>query len=149
MSAKDKASNRTQNIVIQGTSNLTEEDIGTMIKSAEKFTKEDKKRKELIESQNAANAALHKVNRLLSEINQNIDTQMKHDIEETVEKLENSLQNEDINMIKDFSSKLQTYLDQLLIMQSDENNTQNQSENQETKITDDEDNIVDGDLSEE
>ena len=149
VSAKDKASNRTQNIVIQGTSNLTEEDIGTMIKSAEKFTKEDKKRKELIESQNAANAALHKVNRLLSEINQNIDTQMKHDIEETVEKLENSLQNEDINMIKDFSSKLQTYLDQLLIMQSDENNTQNQSENQETKITDDEDNIVDGDLSEE
>ena len=52
-------------------------------------------------------------------------------------------------MIKDFSSKLQTYLDQLLIMQSDESNTQNQSENQETKITDDEDNIVDGDLSEE
>ena len=64
VSAKDKASGKEQTIRIQASGGLSEADIQTMVKEAEAHAEEDKRRRELAEARNQADAAIYAVRRL-------------------------------------------------------------------------------------
>ena len=67
VSAKDKASGKEQTIRIQASGGLTEADIQHMVKEAEAHAEEDKRRKELVEARNQADAAIYGVEKTLKE----------------------------------------------------------------------------------
>ena len=67
VSAKDKASGKEQTIRIQASGGLTEADIQRMVKEAEAHAEEDKRRKELVEARNQADAAIYTVEKSLKE----------------------------------------------------------------------------------
>jgi molecular chaperone DnaK len=64
VSAKDKASGKEQTIRIQASGGLNEADIQRMVKEAEAHAEEDKRRKELVEARNQADAAIYGVNKI-------------------------------------------------------------------------------------
>ncbi len=67
VSAKDKATGKEQQIRIQASGGLSDNDIDQMVKDAEQHAEEDKKRKELVEARNHAEAAIHSSEKNLEE----------------------------------------------------------------------------------
>ena len=67
VSAKDKASGREQTIRIQASGGLTEADIQRMVREAEAHAEEDKRRRELVEARNQADATIYGVEKTLKE----------------------------------------------------------------------------------
>ena len=65
VSAKDKATGKEQEIKITGSSGLSEEEIQRMIQEAEAHKEEDRKRRELIETRNEADALAHQTEKTL------------------------------------------------------------------------------------
>ena len=67
VSAKDKATGKEQSIRIQASGGLTDADIDRMVKEAESHAEDDKKRRELVEASNQAEALVHSTERMLKE----------------------------------------------------------------------------------
>ena len=67
VSAKDKATTKEQSIRIQATGGLSDADIDRMVKDAEANAAEDKKRKEMVEAKNHADALIHTTEKALAE----------------------------------------------------------------------------------
>ena len=67
VSAKDKATGKEQNITIIASTNLTEEEINQRVKEAEQYAEEDKKRKEEVETLNAADSLIYETEKQLRE----------------------------------------------------------------------------------
>ena len=118
VSANDKASNRSQNITIQGSSGLSDTDIANMIASAEKYGEEDKQRKELIEVHNAGNSVLHRATRVHSELNENIDVEIRQNLQHKIDELQETLTGEDLTSIRESTSTLQQEVERITIMLS-------------------------------
>merc|ERR1712212_825097 len=59
VSARDKASGKEQTIVIQSSGGLSKDDIENMVKNAEKYAEEDKKRREIVDAVNQGESIIH------------------------------------------------------------------------------------------
>ena len=123
VSAKDKASNRSQNVTIQGSSGLSDKDIASMIADAEQHREEDRHRKELIEVHNAGNSVLHRASRMNDELDDNIDDDIKQNLQVKIDALQTNLTGEDIASIRESTSQLQQEVENIsvLISQTDRN----------------------------
>ena len=129
VSAKDKASTRSQNITIKGSSGLSDEDIATMIASAEKHSEEDRQRKEVIEVHNAGNSALHRAARAYSKLNENTDDDVKQNLQEKIDELQEILTGEDLTSIRESTSTLQKEVEKIAVMISQLNEISDDAEN--------------------
>ncbi len=105
VSAKDKATGKSQSIKIEGSSGLSKEEIERMKKEAEIHAEEDKKKKELIEARNMADNAVYTAEKLLKEESKLSDN-LKKDIKEKLEALKKARNNENIEDIKQKTSVL-------------------------------------------
>jgi len=94
VSAKDKATGKAQEIKITGSSGLSEEEIEKMIKDAELHKEEDKKRKELIETKNQADALAYQTQKSLKEVGDQIGQEDKAAIEKALNELKEVLKDE-------------------------------------------------------
>ena len=159
VSAKDKASNRSQNVTIQGSSGLSDKDIAKMIAAAEKHREEDNQRKELIEVHNAGNSVLHRASRINNELDDNIDVDTKQSLQAKMDSLQENLTGEDIASIKDSTSQLQQEVEKVSILMSqtdqgsDDENTEAPKTNTDAdetneSIPDSDSDVVDGDFNE-
>ena len=79
--AKDKGTGKEQQIKIQASGGLSEGDIDQMVKDAEKFAEEDKKRRAAAEAKNNADSLVHATERQLEEHGDKIDAGLKAEIE--------------------------------------------------------------------
>jgi len=95
VSAKDKATGKENKITIKANSGLSEEEIAKMVADAELNAEDDKKRVELVQSRNTAEAMLHSVRKSLEEHGDKIDADERAKIEEAIKELEATLQGED------------------------------------------------------
>jgi len=95
VSAKDKATNKEQQIRIQASGGLSEADIDRMIKDAEAHASEDKKRKELVEAKNHADALIHATDKALAEHGSKVGEQERRAIENAMADLKEALKGED------------------------------------------------------
>src|SRR3982075_3143456 len=95
VSAKDKASVREQTIRIQASGGLTEADIQRMVREAEAHAEEDKRRKELVEARNQADAAIYAAEKSLKEAEGHAPPDVKSSIEQAVSSLKDAMNGED------------------------------------------------------
>ncbi|MDR1461195.1 MAG: molecular chaperone DnaK [Campylobacteraceae bacterium] len=94
VSAKDKASGKLQEIKITGSSGLDEKEIEKMVKDAELHKEEDKKRKEIVDTRNSAEALVHQTEKSLKDLGENISADDKANIEKALNDLKETLKNE-------------------------------------------------------
>ena len=94
VSAKDKATSKEQEIKITGSSGLSEEEIQKMIQEAEAHKEEDKKRRELVETRNQADALVYQTEKSLKEVGDAISAEERAQIESALNDLKETLKDE-------------------------------------------------------
>ncbi len=100
VSAKDKATNKEHQIRIQASGGLTDTDIEQMVKDAEANASEDKRRRELVEAKNAADALVHQTEKQMEEFGDKVSADDKSAIESAVSALKAVKDGEDLADIK-------------------------------------------------
>jgi len=93
--AKDKGTGKENKITIKANSGLSEEEIQQMVKDAELNAAEDKKKLEVVQSRNQGDAALHSVQKSLTEYGDKLEAGEKEKIEAAVKELEEALKGDD------------------------------------------------------
>ena len=105
VSAKDKASGREQTIRIQASGGLTEADIERMVREAEAHAEEDKRRKELVEARNQADATIYGVEKTLKETPA-APAGLKTELEQAIAALREAMKTEDAQRIRQATERL-------------------------------------------
>jgi molecular chaperone DnaK len=100
VTAKDKATNKEQQIRIQASGGLSEADINKMVKDAELHAAEDKKRRELIDVKNHGESLIHDAEKSLKEYGEKVSAADKSAIEGAIAALKSALEGEDAEAIK-------------------------------------------------
>ena len=100
VSAKDKATNKEQQIRIQASGGLSEGDIDRMVKDAESHASEDKRRRELVDAKNHGEAMIHTAQKSLAEFGTKVAESDKSVIEAAISALKSALEGEDADAIK-------------------------------------------------
>jgi molecular chaperone DnaK len=106
VSAKDKASGKEQTIRIQASGGLTEADIQRMVKEAEANAEQDKRRKEVAEARNQADATIYTVEKTLNEAGDRVPADAKAAAERAVAAVRDAMQGEDAQRIRDANQRL-------------------------------------------
>lgn len=104
VSARDLATNKEQKIRVHSSSGLTEEEIQRMIKEAELYAEEDRKKKEIIDLRNQADGFIYTVEKTLKDISSRIPSEKLEDVKRKIEDLRKVMNSENANEIR---SKLQ------------------------------------------
>ena len=100
VSAKDKATGKEQQIQIQASGGLSDDDIEQMVQDAEANAEADKERRELVEVRNNADALVHSTEKNLTEHGDKIPEDDKSAIETGIKELKDALEGEDFEIIK-------------------------------------------------
>jgi len=100
VSAKDKATGKEQQIRIQASGGLSDDDIDRMVNEAEQHADDDKKRREMVEIRNTADSLIHASEKNLKEYGDKVPEDDKKAIEDAVAALKESLESEDTDDIK-------------------------------------------------
>ncbi|NQV27182.1 MAG: molecular chaperone DnaK [Rhodopirellula sp.] len=107
VSAKDKASGKTQNVRIEQSSGLSEEEIANMRKDAEANAETDKKRRELADVKNQASGLAFQTEKSVTEFGDKLDDASKSAIEASIKKVKEAAEGDDIDRIKSAIDDLQ------------------------------------------
>ena len=100
VSAKDKASGRTQHITITASSGLSDSEVEKMRQDAELHADEDRKRKDLIEARNNADNTAYAAEKAIREFGDKIPADVRSDIEVKVAEAKSAALSEDVEKIK-------------------------------------------------
>jgi molecular chaperone DnaK len=100
VSATDKATGKEQSIRIQASGGLTDADIDRMVKEAESHAEDDKKRRELVEIKNQAEALVHSTERMLKDYGDKVAAGDKALVESAVADLKSVMESGDKDAIK-------------------------------------------------
>ncbi len=100
VSAKDKATGKEQQIRIQASGGLSDDEIDKMVHDAESHAADDKKRRELVEAKNQAESLVHSAEKNLEEHGSAISSEDKKAIESDLEALKAALEAEDKDEIE-------------------------------------------------
>ena len=106
VSAKDNATGKEQSIIIKASSGLSEDEIQKMIKDAETHAEEDKKVKELVDAKNQAEAMIHGSEKAIKDLGDKADKNEVEKVNAAISDLKDEIKNEDINKIKEKTTKL-------------------------------------------
>ncbi|MAL26521.1 MAG: molecular chaperone DnaK [Croceicoccus sp.] len=106
VSAKDKGTGKEQQIRIQASGGLSDNDIEQMVQDAEKFAEEDKQRKAKAEARNQADSLVHSTEQQLKENGDKIDAGLKSEIEAAIAETRTALEGEDVEDINAKSAAL-------------------------------------------
>jgi molecular chaperone DnaK len=106
VSAKDKATGKEQSIRIQASGGLTDAEIKKMTEEAERFKDDDKKKRELVEAKNGADALIHSTEKSIKDLGEKVKAEDKTKIEAAVAELREALTSDNVDNIKAKSSAL-------------------------------------------
>ena len=106
VSAKDQATGKEQSIQITASSGLSQEEIDNLVKDAEVHAEEDKKKKEIVEARNSADALIYSTEKSIKELGDKVDSETKSKVEEASSALKKAMEGEDIEEIKRLSEEL-------------------------------------------
>lgn len=106
VTAKDKASGKSQSIRIEGTVGLSKEEIEKMKKEAEVNAAEDQKKRELIEAKNLADNLIYTTEKTLREAGDKVSADTRKEVEEKINNLKKVKDSDNIDDIKSRTSEL-------------------------------------------
>jgi len=105
--AKDTATGREQSIKITGTSTLAKDDVEKMVKEAERYAEEDKRRREVAETRNRGDSLAYQTERMLREVGDKISADERQKVEAKLKDLKDALSGEDVARINRAADELQ------------------------------------------
>ncbi|MDB5571335.1 MAG: dnaK [Hyphomicrobiales bacterium] len=100
VTAKDKATNKEQQIRIQASGGLSDAEVEKMVKDAEAHAAEDKKRRELVDARNQGEALVHSAEKSLAEFGDKVSEADKSAIEAAIAALKSAAEGDDVEAIK-------------------------------------------------
>jgi molecular chaperone DnaK len=100
VSAKDKATNKAQSIVIKSSGGLSEEEINKMVQDAEENAEADKKFQELVTARNEAHNLIHATEKAISDLGDKVDATEKESTESSIAELKEAIKGDDVDDIK-------------------------------------------------
>jgi molecular chaperone DnaK len=100
VSAKDLGTGKEQSIRITASSGLTKDEIERMTKDAELHAEDDKRRKELVETRNSADAMVHATEKSLKDLGDKVDAPTKASVEKEIENVKKVKDSDDVAAIK-------------------------------------------------
>ncbi|RNJ51251.1 molecular chaperone DnaK [Methylocystis hirsuta] len=106
VTAKDKATNKEQQIRIQASGGLSDADIDKMVKDAEEHAAEDKIRRELVDAKNHGEAAVHAAEKSVAEFGDKVSAADKSAIEAAIAALKSAVEGDDADAIKARTNEL-------------------------------------------
>ena len=106
VSAQDKATGKEQSIQITASSGLSQEEIDKLIKDAELHADDDRKKKELVEARNSADALIYSTEKSIQDLGDKVDSATKSKVEDAVAALKKAMEGEDADEIKRLSEEL-------------------------------------------
>jgi len=106
VSAKDRGTGKEQSMTITGGSALSKDDIDRMVKDAEQYAEEDRKRREAVETRNQAETLAHSTERFLAENGDKISDDVKAEVQADVDALNEALKGDDTDAIQAAAVKL-------------------------------------------
>jgi molecular chaperone DnaK len=106
VSAKDKATNKEQSIQITASSGLSKEEIDNLVKDAEVHAEEDRKKRELVEARNTADALVYSTEKSIHDLGDKVDSATKRKVEDAAAALKKAMEGDDVNEIKRRSEEL-------------------------------------------
>ena len=95
VTAKDKATGRSQNITITASSGLSEEEVEEMRRQAEAHAEEDQRRRDLIEARNTADNAIYSAEKTLRDLGDKVPEDVKANVETAIARVQSVHDNED------------------------------------------------------
>ncbi len=113
VSARDKATGREQKITITASSGLTKEEIERMVREAEQHREEDRRRRELAEARNNADAAIYQTEKFLRESGDKISAAERSELEGKVAAVRSALQGQDLERLRSVTRELLDSLQQV------------------------------------
>ncbi len=113
VSAKDKGTGKEQQIRIQASGGLSDADIDQMVRDAEQFAEEDKKRRAEAEAKNNADSLVHATERQLEENGDKIDAELKAEIETAIAEAKTAIESGDVDAM---TAKTQELTDKAMKM---------------------------------
>jgi molecular chaperone DnaK len=106
VSAKDKATGKSQNIVIKASSGLSDDEVDRMVADAESHAEEDRKFRELVDVRNQADSLIHAAEKTLSDLGEKASAEERMAIENAVSDLKKALESDDKGAIEAKSTAL-------------------------------------------
>ena len=106
VSAKDRGTGKEQSMTISGGSALSKDDIDKMVKDAEAYAEDDRKKREEVDTRNQAESLVHTTEKFVAENGDKIGDDLKAEVEADTAALSEALKGEDIEAIKGAVSKL-------------------------------------------
>ncbi len=100
VSAKDLGTNKEQSISITSSTNMSKEDIEKAVQEAEKFAEEDKKRKDAVDTRNAADQMVYQCEKILADEGDKFSESDKTELQTKIDALKEALKGEDVDAIK-------------------------------------------------
>ncbi|MCR4429839.1 MAG: molecular chaperone DnaK [Tepidanaerobacteraceae bacterium] len=100
VSAKDLGTGKEQKITITSSTGLKEEEIQKMVKDAEKYAEEDRKKKEKIEAKNHADSLIYQSEKMLGDLKDKISQEDAEKVKKEIENVKKSLETDDVEKIK-------------------------------------------------
>ncbi len=107
VTAKDLGTGKEQHITITSSTNMSKDDVEKAVKEAEQYAAEDKKRRDEVDTKNAADQMVFQTEKALGEMGDKISAQEKSDIEAKLADLKEALKGTDIEAIKQKQDDLQ------------------------------------------
>jgi molecular chaperone DnaK len=106
VTAKDKGTGKEQQIRIQASGGLNDSDIEKMVKEAEQFAEEDKKRRAAAEAKNQAESLIHSTEQQLREHGDKVDASVKSEIETALAEAKTAVESKDAEQMTAKTSAL-------------------------------------------
>ncbi len=106
VSAKDMATGKEQSIQITASSGLSQEEIDKLVKDAELHSEDDKKKKELVEARNQADALIYQTEKSIKDLGDKVDAETKSKVEAAIGPLKKAIEGDDSAEIKRLSEEL-------------------------------------------
>jgi len=100
VSAKDKATGKSQNIVIKASSGLSDDEIDKMVSDAESHAEEDRKFRELVDTRNQADGLIHAAEKTLKDLGEKATAEERMAVENAVSDLKKALESDDKDKIE-------------------------------------------------
>jgi len=150
VSAKDKATGKEQQIKIQASGGLSDDDIEQMVKDAESNADEDKKRREKIEARNQAESLIHGAEKTMSDLGDKIDDDLKSATTDAIAELRQAIDDDDDEAIGEKSQALSAQmmkLGEIAYSQQEDDDSADNGDNDDS-ANDDDSGVVDAEFTE-
>ncbi len=100
VSAQDKATGKSQNIIIKASSGLSDDEIERMVSDAESHAEEDRKFRELVDARNQADSLIHAAEKTLADLGEKATAEERLAVENAVADLKKALEGDDREAIE-------------------------------------------------